>query len=325
MKKWLVGLIVVVVVLVALGMAKDVVIRGVVQTMGSQIVGAPIKVGHFSSSIVFQKVHIKRLRLYNPPGYPSEPMLDIPEIRVDADLFSLMKGKLHFPLVIFDLKEVVIIKDRAGELNVNALKVSRQKPEAEKTRSDDKTQKSKSSPMPMRIDVMKLNMERVIFKDYTKGDQPVVQVFELNLKDKIFKDIQSPEQLASVIMINALGPAGLQSAGVYAASTLLGVGFLPAGVAGVLLGKDDAVQEFSQPVEKVFAQAVSLFQETGLLKSKDSAKGIVKGIMDGADVTLVIKKSANKKTEVTASARKLLIPKPDIAGGTLYRLSERVK
>ena len=124
-------LIVLVVIIAAFLILKDVLIKSAITTVGSNVLGAPIKVGSFHLGLIKQKVHIKKMVVSQPKGYPEGTMVDVPEVRVDYNLGALIGGKLHLPLVIFNLKEVVLIKDKDGKLNVDSLKVAQAKEEPE--------------------------------------------------------------------------------------------------------------------------------------------------------------------------------------------------
>ena len=177
--------------------------------------------------------------------------------------------------------------------------------------------------MALKIDELQLNVERVVLKDLSKT--PVtVQVFEVALKDKVFKNLTSAQQMATLIMVQAMGPTAIKSAGVYAAATILGVGFLPAGVIGALVGKDSASAEFSQNLNKVYDVALKLMKEIGEVKTEDKTGGTIKGKVDGVDITLKVETTVDKKTKATASARQIMIPKPEFAGGVIYQLKEKL-
>lgn len=327
-ENWQKILLFVIVGLFALGIVKDLLMKTVVTTVGSSIVGAPISVGRFSLGILTQKVIIKNFKLYNPKGFPDEPLLNLKEVRVDYDIFSLIKGKLHLPLIIVDLTEMSVVRNKDGALNVDSLKIieesKKEKPATEPAKEEPKSKKE-SKQLAMQIDLMRLNIDQVVYKDYTKGEPPSVQVFDVGLRDKEFRNITNPAELATVIMAAALSKTAIKSAGVYAAATILGVGFLPAGVAGVLLGKADSVAEYSQSFDKVYDAGMKLIQKIGELKSEDKNSGTIKGKISGADVTLVFTPHENKKISVKVTARQMMIPKDEIAAGVLYQLSEMLK
>ncbi|MDP2653303.1 MAG: hypothetical protein Q8Q08_04655 [Candidatus Omnitrophota bacterium] len=321
--RWLKIFAVVLAVLLGLAVIKDFLIKSAITSIGSSVVGAPLRVGHFSLNLLTQKVRIKNILLYNPPGFPDEPLIDIPEIGVDYDLPALLRRKLHTPLIIVNVKEMTVIKNKDGSLNVDSLKVAQVQAKDQK-KGESKDKKKPAGDMVMQIDEMRLTVGRVIFKDYTKGTEPKIEVFDVGMKDKVFKNITSAEQMATLIMVQAMSPTAIQGAKIYGAAAILGVGFLPAGVAGMLLGNDDSTADVSQGFDKAYDTALAVVKETGELKSEDRAKGVIKVKIDGADVAIAVEKSAKGST-IKVSARKFMIPKPEVAGGVLYRITERLK
>lgn len=324
MKKWQKILIITGIVVVGLLIVKNQVIKTTITTVGSNVVGAPLKIKKFSLGLFTQKVRIKGFQVYNPKGFPREPFIDISEVSVDYDLPALIKGKLHLPLIVFDLKEMVVIKNKDGNLNVDSLKIAQEEARPAAKQVKEQPQK-KSQPMPFQIDVMKLNIGRVVYKDYSKGEQPTILVYDVGLKDKTFKNITSVQQMAAMIMVQTMGPTAIKSAKMYAAATILGVGFLPAGVAGVLMGSDSSSAEVNAAYDKTYGVSLNLIKGIGKLKSEDKSKGIIKAKVDGVDVTVRIAEKSKRKVELTVSARKMMLPKPEFAGGVLYRISEKLK
>ena len=308
-------LIIIVVVILAVTVVKDIICKSLITTVGASMVGAPIKISYLAVGLFSQKIRIKNFKLYNPSGFPSEPVLEIPEIQVDYDLGALLGGKIHLPLLVFNLKEMVVVKNKEGKLNVDSFKmIEEHKKEA----------KVPAKEMAMQIDVLKLNVERVVFKDLTK-EPMAVQVYEVALRDKEFKNIDNVPQLITLILVQAMAPTAIHSAKMYAAATILGVGFLPAGVIGVMVGKDSASGEFKLGLDRVYSEALKVIKQMGEVKSEDRGSGIIQGKVNGADITAKVESTTGKKTTVTVSARQMLIPKREIADGIIYQLKKKLK
>lgn len=321
MKKWHKILLIITLILIGLVIVKDQLIKATINTVGSSVVGAPLKVGKFSLGLFSQKISLKDIKLYNPEGFPKEPLIDIPEVRVDYDLPALIGGKLHLSLVILDLKEMVVVKNKEGQMNVDSLKVSQPSEKPKEEKKEEKAKKD-SQPMPMQIDELRLNLGKVVYKDYTKGDQPVIEAFDVGFKDKVYKDIDSPQKLISIVLLESMKATSIQGAKIYAVASFLG----PAGLAaGVLISDDDVNADFEQSFEKVYEVSLNLVKEIGELKSEDSAKGIIKAKVNGNDVTIQIKKQSATTTQVVISARKLMLPKPKVAGGVLHQLTQKLE
>ena len=220
------------VVIVAIILLKDVIIGGVINSVGSRIIGAPVKVGSFSWSVFGQKIRIRNLRIDNPEGFPKGPLIDITEVGLDYNVRSLMKGQLYFPYVNVNVKETNIIRNKDGKLNVDGLKVAQKKESAAPV---GKSTAGKKNDISLTIDVLKLNIERTVYTDYTKSEKGVTRVFDVGLRDKTFKNIKSVQQLVSVVLIQGMAPAAIKGAAIYTAANLLTTAlFPPAAIGGAL-------------------------------------------------------------------------------------------
>ena len=312
-------IIIILAVLIGLGIVKDQVIKAAVQIGVSRVLGTNVRVGGFSFGILRQSVRVKALKVDNPKGFPGGSMLDITEVGVDYDLPALLGGKLHFPLVLLDLNEMVVVKNPDGALNVDALKVAERK----ETTPAAKPEKA-SQPLSLKIDVLRLNVSKVIYKDYTQGKEPLVQVFDVNLKDKTYKDIQSAQQLAALVMVEAMKPTAIKGAKIYGVAAILCAGFLPVGIAGTLLGKDSGKVEFPVSFDRAYQAALDVLGKNGTIFSTDKTEGLIKADVNGHNVTAKIAKLDQGRMEIVIAARKLLIPRPEVARGILYQIQEEL-
>lgn len=318
MKKVLVSLGIVLVCLVVLGALKDQVVKSAVVIGATQVTGAPTQINSLALGLIQQSIRIKGFKMYNPAGFPKEILIDIPSVTVTADLGALLRKKLHLKRIELDLKELNIIKNKEGKLNVDSLKVVE--------KGQKKPQEGKpAEQMPMQIDELVLNLGKVVYRDYTAGPQPTVQVYDLNIKNKVYKNITSAQQLVTLILTETLKPTAIQSAKVYAASAILGVGFLPAGVAITLMGNDSAKQSFDVNFDKAYSVSLSLLQESGIIKAENKDTGIIRAVVNKIDITVYVKKLTDKTTEVKVSAKRLILPKPEIAKGMLLQISDKLE
>jgi hypothetical protein len=327
MKKILLILGIIIILFVVLGIAKDQLIKGAVVIGAKKVIGAPVEIDGFSLGIFKQRVRIKGFRMYNPEGFGEGTLIDIPEISVDYNLGALLKKKLHLPLVVVNLKEVGIVKNKEGALNVGSLKVTQKEEEPSKPQAADKPQETKKQPqasMPMQIDVLTLTIGKVVYKDFSAGEKPSVEVFDVGIKEKTYKDIRSAQQLVALILAESMKGAGIKGAAIYGAATLLGVGFLPAGVAGVLIGEDRAEEVFNVSYERAYKISLEVLRQMGKVTAEDSGRGVIKGVVSGSKATIRVIQE-EKAVKITVSARKMLLPKPKTSGGILYEISGKLK
>ena len=92
--------------------------------------GMDAEIGRVSIGLLEPRVEILDLKLFNPPDFGGTPFLNIPEIHVEYDREALAHSRLHLTLVRFNLGELDIVKNTAGQTNLFglALGVPLQKP-----------------------------------------------------------------------------------------------------------------------------------------------------------------------------------------------------
>ena len=296
---------------------KDTLIKSVVTAAAVQVTGAEVRIDSFSFDILDSSIHIRGLKIYNPAGFPREILIDIPRIEVQYDLSALLKKELHLPEAEIDLKEVAVIKNKEGQLNVNSLKFS--KKEEPKAR-----EKQPEKAMPMQIDLLKLNIGRVIHEDFSVGEKPSVQVYNINI-NKTYKNITSATQLASLILAESLRSTAIKGAEVYGVAALAGVAVLPVGVASVFMGQDSAKADFDTNYERAYKASLEAMDELGDIVKADKNTGYIKGQTQGIEVVIRIVETTARKAAITVSARKYMLPKPKTAEGVLYQISQKLK
>jgi len=188
---------------------------------------------------------------------------------------------------------MVVVKNKDGLLNVDALKVA-QKPDkpAKVPEEKKKKKKKKTKPMSMQIDALTLNIGKVVYKDYSRGEPPSVEAYDGGIKGKTYKNITSAQKMAVLIMVEAMGQTAIKGAKIYGAAAILGVGFLPAGVVGVLIGKDSGSSEFNVDYNRAYQASVDTLRDMGAIIKEDKGGGLIKAKVDGSNVTVKFMKKA---------------------------------
>jgi hypothetical protein len=118
--------------------------------------------------------------------------------------------------------------------------------------------------------------------------------------------------------------AAIKNAEIYGVAMLAGVAVLPVGVVATFIGKDSVQQVIDASFEQAFKMSLEVVKRMGRLTKDDAPNGAIKANINGAMVALQLRKKADKKTEITISARKYMLPKPDVAGGVLYQILDKL-
>lgn len=184
--------VIVVVALVVLTFAKNLIAKTSAEAVCRAITGLELRIGGFDLSFIRSSVSITSLKLFNPKGYADRVMFDVPDIYVQIERSSILSGAPHLQEVRLHLRELTIVKNKDGQLNVMALK-----PQSKK---DESGQPAGKAPQ-IKIDLLNLRVDKVVFKDYT-GASARVQEFPVNLN----------ETYRGITNINALVPLIVQKA-----------------------------------------------------------------------------------------------------------------
>ncbi|MGH7198456.1 MAG: AsmA family protein [Candidatus Omnitrophota bacterium] len=191
-------LIIVIAAFIAFSFVKNTFFQTAIGAALSKAAHVPVSIGSTSVRFLTSSIHLKNIKFRNPKGFPGSLMVDIQEVFIDFDPGALFKGQAHFEEVKLNLKEVIVVKNREGLLNVEAVKPT----EAEKQKP--KRQKGKGEPAKLRIDRLYLTVGRVVYKDYSAGGEPAIQTFDVNIENREYRNIEDPSVVVSLIMFEAL-------------------------------------------------------------------------------------------------------------------------
>lgn len=198
MKKIRLVVLIIVIALFGIILARNFVVKTAVSVVVKAITGLDLNIGKISIGIFKTAVEIKDLKLYNPRTFPDKVMIDMPKIYVHYDLGALIVGKIHLKKAEIDLNELYVVKNKAGQLNLDSLKVVQ---ENKKEQGDNKTAKAKIPDV--RVDDLYLKIGKVIYKDYSRSEEPKITTYVVNINQR-YKDINNAYALGSLIVVQAL-------------------------------------------------------------------------------------------------------------------------
>ena len=161
--------------------------------------GLRVDVAGLDIGLLHTHVGIKGLRVHNPAGFSDAVMVNLPEAYVDYRLGDLLKGKTHLEEVRINLKELVVERNKQGQVNLSSVAAVQQAQGQAPVQPAD----AKKPQPPLQIDVLQLQIGKVVYKDYGVGPEPKVQEFPVNINER-YQDIHDPRVLASLIIVKAL-------------------------------------------------------------------------------------------------------------------------
>lgn len=246
--------------LVILVLARNYVVKIGAEQFVKKQTGLPLKMEGINIGLVDTKVDIDDLKLYNPPNFEEKLMVNIPDVYVDYNLPEIIKGNVHLNEIRFHLNEVIIVKNKAGQTNIDTLKALQQpKADGEAPKSEESKPTSKKKGKEY-IQQASLRVDRFTYKDYSGDGEPKIITKDIGF-NKTYKEIDSFNKLVALIVVDATLSAGLSDlVNITSAAQMLG---------------DDLLNQAGGMLKDVTG---------GLLKGTDSisdkAKGGLKGLFN---------------------------------------------
>jgi hypothetical protein len=199
--KWLFRLFLLAVLLIViLLLSLNSILRVTVEHRIHAQTGMDAEMGKFSVGLVEPTVEIQDLRLYNPPSFGGTRFLNIPEIHVEYDRAALARHEIHVTLMRFNLGELDIVKNEAGQTNIFSLGVPLT---AKKSGGSAAAGFKRQTGYDFKgIDVLNVSIGKVRFIDLK--DQRNNREQTIGIEDLPVKNVKSQTDLAGLAVLVAL-------------------------------------------------------------------------------------------------------------------------
>jgi hypothetical protein len=204
--KWLFRLFLLAVVLVViLLLSFNSILRIYVEHQIRARTGMDAEIGRFSLGLVEPTVTIQNFKLFNPPEFGGTLFLNLPEIHVEYDRAALAKHQIHLTLMRFNLGELDIVKNEAGQTNLFSLGLTLPSAQtvngrkAAKLTADFKQQTGFDFKG---IDVLNVSVGTARFIDLKNQNHNRTQ--KIGIEDCVIKDVKTPADLAGLALLVGL-------------------------------------------------------------------------------------------------------------------------
>ena len=262
MKKIIKIVTVVLVLVIVMFFAKNIMARTIISAGVKAITGLKLGIKSMDVGVLRTLIGVRGLELFNPPGFKDSLMADVPEIYVDYDLGAFFKKKVHLNELRLNLKELIVVKNNKGELNLNSLKVVKKK---KKTAGKD------AKKTHFQINALELKIGRVIYKDYSTGGAPKVREFNVDVEER-YENITDPRALGKLIMFRALVNTTISSLADF------DLGPLKEGLNKTLNKATKIVQETASRALGT-GKEIGVKAEESAIKAAEKVKGVIGGLL----------------------------------------------
>lgn len=196
--KWL-GIVILLLVLV-LAVGKNPIIKKAATGIIKKSLGMDISIGSLDFGIFNSKIAIEGLRIENPPGFGGGEFIDAPEISVDYVLKSFFAGRADFTEVRLNVKELNVVEDRDGKLNVEAWSGDRKKTGKGRGGKGGGDKGEEKEPFQFRVDLLKLKIDRATYTRLASGK---TEEYDLGI-DEEFRNVTGMDDIIRVVTVTAL-------------------------------------------------------------------------------------------------------------------------
>jgi len=229
------GVFILIMVLLTLGFyfARNIIAKTVLTKGIGVATGLTMQISDMNVGILDSQLGVKGVKLLNPKGFDDKVMLDLPELFIDYDMGDLLKKKVHLNEVRFNLKQLMVVTNSAGQVNLDAFKMKESEAKSQAQTPKKETPKKEGQALEFAIDKVSLKVGKVILKDYSKGQTPSTQEFDINI-DIAAENITNMEGLINLVIGKALLKAGLGSFGDFDPTALVDTEALQEGAGGMM-------------------------------------------------------------------------------------------
>ncbi len=256
-------MLLVIVGLVALVLARNIVVKIAAENGVRAVTGMPFSMGKLDINLLNTFVDIESLVVKNPTGFHDTTLVEIPKILVDYNLSDILKGKVHLENLEFNMKQFTVVKNEQGVLNLDKLKAL-QGTQRASTQTPNKGSQAPAKALPVQIDMMRLKIGKVVYVDYSSG-QPSTKEFRINL-DQSYQNITDLNSVVRLIVLKAMMSSGISNL----------VSFDIGGLEGTLTGAfGNSTKLAAQAAAKSLDTLKTAAENPSALA--DEAKGVLKG------------------------------------------------
>ncbi|MFA6601097.1 MAG: hypothetical protein WCU74_08825, partial [Candidatus Omnitrophota bacterium] len=214
MKKFFSTLLLLIVILVAaLFVAKDLVIKVAAETAVTAVTGFKTEIGYLKYQFP-STLEIRDLKILNPQGFEQPVFTQIPEIFVSVNLKQILKGQaIHLPEIRFALQEVNLEKNKAGVSNISLLSSAAQKGQGTAGPKQPAGPAKQGKAMPFQLDRFELTIRNIRYQDRSMV-VPVNLVTDLKVEKQVFENITDPQALVNLILLKIVNGTSFGNLGI---------------------------------------------------------------------------------------------------------------
>jgi hypothetical protein len=195
--KWLLRLFILGVVLIVIFfLSLNSILRVLIEHNIRKQTGMDAEIGSFQLGLTEPTITIENFKIYNPPSFGGTLFLEIPEIHAEYNRAAIAQRELHFTLVRFNLGELDIVKNAAGQTNIFSLGVAIPKnPSGNGTKLKDEF-KRRTNLEFTGIDALNVSVGTAKYIDLK--DQRNNRTQKIGIENQVINHVKTPADLTGL-------------------------------------------------------------------------------------------------------------------------------
>jgi hypothetical protein len=159
--------------------------------------GMDAEIRSFKLAILAPTMEIQNAKIYNSSAFGGSPFLDIPEIHIEYDRAAFLKKEVHITLMRFNLAELDIVKNQAGQTNIFAFGT---KLPVKKSRDATTVNFKQQTGYDFKgIDTLNISIGKVKFIDLTDSRNNREQT--IGIDNLVMQNVKSPNDLIGLAVL----------------------------------------------------------------------------------------------------------------------------
>ena len=241
MKKFLTWLgIVLLVLVVAAILGRNVIARKSVEIGAKKMTGFPLEIGSVNVGLLNGKLDVSNLKLMNPPEFQEKMFVDMPQLYVDYRLGSMFSGTPHINDMLINIKQLVVVKNNQGESN------------AQKLKGVVSTGSSSSKSSKYAVDKLRIHIGTVTIKDFSRA-KPTERTITLNV-DATYNNITDSTDITRLVLLTVMNQVHLPDIGIKTEDLKKGLGNVSNAAGEALKGATETTKGLLDTLKKAVPQ-----------------------------------------------------------------------
>jgi len=190
-------ILVVLITLATLSLTKELILRHWLEEAFEKHLNLQVRVQEIYISLFKPRLTFDGVYVSNPINYGRHWLANVSEVVIEYDLPALVRRSFRVKRMKLDILEINMVKDANGQINLNSI---------------SQLPANAKEHLNLSIETLSLSIRRVTYQDLTMAVP--IKVYDLNLKNMLFQNVDTLEDLSRLIAVKILERIGVSQIGI---------------------------------------------------------------------------------------------------------------